>query len=194
MTGGVKTAISCNPFSDDRTFLLCFQVVLFSDSSHTSSWNFITRCLFMVCKFPLSRFTMHLHRNRTNSFGQDWRKWLLHLWESNWNTWRVERLCVHRPKSLNALNVREYKFSAEQIHCLCNNVTYRLSVATNQSLNDQREQTLHLDTRELALNQDPTVCWGSSLALRHEETWREQCECYVTQRLFLVCSGEKSCV
>ena len=27
MTGGVMTAISCNPFSDDRTFLLCFKVV-----------------------------------------------------------------------------------------------------------------------------------------------------------------------
>ena len=27
--GGEMTAISCNPFSDDRTFLLCFQVVPF---------------------------------------------------------------------------------------------------------------------------------------------------------------------
>ena len=69
-----------------------------------------------------------------------------------------EILCVHRPKSLNALNVREYKISTEQIHCLCDNVIYRLSVATNQSTNDQREQTLHLDTSQLAVNQDPTVC------------------------------------
>ena len=37
MTGGVMTASSCNPLSDGRTFLLCLQVVLFSDSSHTSS-------------------------------------------------------------------------------------------------------------------------------------------------------------
>ena len=56
------------------------------------------------------------------------------------------------------------------------------------------EQTLHLDTSQLALNQDPTVCWGYLLELRHEETWGEQCECFVTQRLFLVCSGEKDCV
>ena len=41
---------------------------------------------------------------------------------------------------------------------LCNNAIYRLSAATNQSTNDQREQTLHLDTSQLALNQDPTVC------------------------------------
>ena len=35
--GRCMTAISCNQFSNDRQFLLCFQVVLFSDSSQTSS-------------------------------------------------------------------------------------------------------------------------------------------------------------
>ena len=69
-----------------------------------------------------------------------------------------EILRVHRPKSLNALNVREFKLLTEQILCLCNNVIYRLSAATNQSTNDQREQTLQLDTSQLAVNQDPTVC------------------------------------
>ena len=69
-----------------------------------------------------------------------------------------EILCVHRPKSLNALNVWEYKILTEQIHCLCNNLIYRQSAATNQSKNDQREHTLHLDTSQLAMNQDPTVC------------------------------------
>ena len=71
-----------------------------------------------------------------------------------------EILCAHRPKSLDALNVREYKILTEQNHCLCNNVIYRLSAATNQSTDDQREQTLHLDTSQLALNQGPTVCQG----------------------------------
>ena len=69
-----------------------------------------------------------------------------------------EILCVHRPKSLNALNVQGYKILTEQIHCLCNNVTYRLSAATNQSTNDQTEQTLHFNTSQLVLNQDSTVC------------------------------------
>ena len=69
-----------------------------------------------------------------------------------------EILCVHRPNFLNALNVRGHKILTEQIHCLCKNVIYRLSAAKNQSTNDQREQTLHLDTSQLALNQDPTVC------------------------------------
>ena len=69
-----------------------------------------------------------------------------------------EILCVHRPKTLNALNVQEYKVLTEQNHCLCNNVVYRLSAATNQSTNDQTEQTLHLNTSQLALNQDPTAC------------------------------------
>ena len=69
-----------------------------------------------------------------------------------------EILCVHRPKSLNALNVRECKILTEQNHCLCNNVIYRLSAATNQSTNDQREWTLHLNISQLALNHDPTAC------------------------------------
>ena len=69
-----------------------------------------------------------------------------------------ETLCVRRSKSLDALNVREYKILTEQNRCLCNNVIYRLSAATNQSKNDQRGQRLHLDTSLLALIQDPTVC------------------------------------
>ena len=71
-----------------------------------------------------------------------------------------EILCVHRPKFLKALNVPEYKFLTEQNHCLCINVIYRLSTATSQSTNDQREHTLHLDTSQLPLNQDPTVRQG----------------------------------
>ena len=63
-------------------------------------------------------------------------------------------------KVLNALNVQECKILTEHNHCLCNNVICRLSAATNQSTNDQREQTLHLDTSQLVLNQDPIVCWG----------------------------------
>ena len=68
-----------------------------------------------------------------------------------------ETSCVHRPMSLNAVNVREYKILTEQNHCLCKNVIYRLSAATNESTNDQKEQTLHLATSQLPLNQDPTV-------------------------------------
>ena len=79
-------------------------------------------------------------------------------------------LCVHRVKSVNALNDREYKILTEQIHCLCMNVIYRSSAATNRSTNDQSEQTLHLDDIQLALNQDPTVRQGWSHALRHGET------------------------
>ena len=71
---------------------------------------------------------------------------------------RREHLCVHCPKSLNALNDVEFKILTEQIQYSCNNVNYRLSAATNQSTNDQREQMLHLDTGQLALKQDPTVC------------------------------------
>ena len=161
MTGVLRTAISCNPFSDDRSFPLCFQVVLFSDNNQTSSWNITTWCLFMACKFRLNRFTMHSHKKRIKYFGQDWRKWLLHLRENDWNTWQVERFCVFIVQSTQkALNDQEYKVLTEQIHCLCINVIYRLSVVTNQSTIDHREQTLHLDTSQLALNQGPTVRQG----------------------------------
>ena len=78
-------------------------------------------------------------------------KWLEHL-ESR------EILGVRRPKVLTVSVVPEYKILRERIRCLYSNVIDRLCVATNQSTNDQREQTLHLDTSQLVLNQDPTVC------------------------------------
>ena len=71
-----------------------------------------------------------------------------------------EILFVPRSKSLSALKVREQKVLTEQNHCLCSNVIYCLSAATNQSTNVQREQTLHLNTTQLALNQGPTVRQG----------------------------------
>ena len=160
MTGGVITLMSCNPLSNARMSLLCFQVVRFRDNSRTSLWKFTTWCLFILRRFPLSRFIMHSQRNRINSFGQDWRKRLLHFWENDWNTRRVENLCVYGPKLLTVSVAPGYKILRERIGCLYNNVIDRLCLVTNQSTNDQREQTLHLDTSQLVLNQDPTVCWG----------------------------------
>ena len=69
-----------------------------------------------------------------------------------------EILTVHRPKFLTISAGPGYKILREWIRCLYNNVTDRLCVATNQSTNDQMEQTLHVDTSQLVLNQDPTVC------------------------------------
>ena len=54
--GGVITLMSCKPFSEARMSLLCFQVVRFGDKSRTSFWYFAMRCLFMLCRFLLSRF------------------------------------------------------------------------------------------------------------------------------------------
>ena len=69
-----------------------------------------------------------------------------------------EILCVHRPKFLAVSVGPGYKNLRERIQCLYNNVIDRLCVVTNHSTNDQREQTLHLDTSQLVLNQEPTVC------------------------------------
>ena len=69
-----------------------------------------------------------------------------------------ESLCIHRPKFLTVSVVPGYKTLREWIQCLYSNVIDRLCVVTNKSTNDEREQTLHLDTSQLVLNQDSTVC------------------------------------
>ena len=148
--GVVITAISCNLLSDDRSLLLCFQVVLFSNSNQTSL-NVIETLPLDVFYWLASIFWADLrciHRKkRINSFGQR----LEHLE-------RREIFWGHRLKFLKSLNDLQYKIWTEQIHCLRNNVTDCLFVATNQSTTDQSEQTLHLDTSQLLPNQDPTVC------------------------------------
>ena len=83
---------------------------------------------------------------------------------------RREILSVHRPKVLTVSAGLGYKILRERIRCLYSNVINRVFVATNQSKSDQREQTLHLDTSQLVLKQDPTVCFRLLLALRHGET------------------------
>ena len=69
-----------------------------------------------------------------------------------------EILCAHRPKFLIVSVVPGYKILRKWIRCLYNNVIDCLCVATNQSTSDQKGQTLNLDTNQLVLNQDPTVC------------------------------------
>ena len=91
----------------------------------------------MACKFPLSRFTMHSHRKRINSFWARPNKVAFVFAGKQWEHLESRQiLFVHRPKFLIALNVRGYKILTEQIHCLCNNVIYPLSAAsTNDQIN-----------------------------------------------------------
>ena len=156
MTGGVLTLMSCNPFSNAKMSLPCFQVVCFRNNSWTSLWNFATRCLFMLRRFPLSRFSMLSQRNRINSFGQDWRNRLLHLSENDWNTWRVERIYVFIVRNFRMFQQGpRYNILREWIRCLYNNVIDHVCVATSQSINDRRKQILRLDTNQLALIRVP---------------------------------------
>ena len=69
-----------------------------------------------------------------------------------------EILCFHGQKFLTVSAGPGYKISREWMLFLYNNVIDRLCVATNQSTNDQREQTLHLNTSQPVLNQVPIVC------------------------------------
>ena len=82
------------PFYGCQNLFFCFQVILHRTINRTSLWKFVKWCLFVLFKFPSRRFTIHSQRNLKSSFGQDSRKRLLHLWEKDWNTWRVERFCV----------------------------------------------------------------------------------------------------
>ena len=72
MMGEVVTFKSCHPFSDARTSLLCFQVILHRNNNRTSVWIFVTLCFLTLCSFPSRRFTIHSQRNLMNSTGQDW--------------------------------------------------------------------------------------------------------------------------
>ena len=99
------------------------------------------------------------------SFGQVWRKRILLLRENGRNTWRIERFCGSIVPGLcgsifpktTASTVRGYKISRECIQCLYNNVIDPLAVATGQSINDRREQTLRLDTSQIALIRAPVA-------------------------------------
>ena len=161
MTGGVNTLMSSKSFSDARMSLLSFQNVRFRDNSWNLPWIFATWFLFMLCRFPLSRFNMHSHRNRRNS---SWARlkekifaivqnWLEHL-----ETRKV--LCVHRPKFLTVSAGPGCENLGEWNRCLYKNVFDCLCVATCQSANDRREQMLRLDTSQL-----PLICLNCALSV-----------------------------
>ena len=138
------TAISCNPFSDDRRFLLCFQVVLFSDGIQTSSSKLYHAMSFYDLQVSFQQIYYAFAQKPDKLFWAGLKKvtfafagkQLEHL-ESR------GILCVHRPKTVYALNVREYKILMEQFHRLCNNVIYRLS-AVNQQMTKRNRRCLSI--------------------------------------------------
>ena len=144
---------------DARLSLLCVQVVRFRNNTRTSLWNFTTWCLFYALQvsfeqiyyaFAMKPDELFWARLKEKTFAFVG-KGLEHL-ESR------EIFCVHRPKFLTLSAGPVYETSRERIRCSYNNVIDRLIEVTNQSTNDQREQTLHVETSQLVLNQDPNVC------------------------------------
>ena len=140
MTGGVITLMSCKPLSDARMSLLWFQVVRLRDNRQTALWNFATWFFFMLCRFPLSRFIMHWQKNRINSFGQDWRRRLLHLWQNHWNTWRVERFFVFIVQSFDCFSRSVIK-NIEGMDSVFVQKRYRSSVRGDKSINKRPKAT-----------------------------------------------------
>ena len=150
-TIGVVVSTNWKPLSDVKRSRLCFHVVRFNESKCQSRLYLLSWCLFTLCKFPWSGFTMHSLRNRINSFGHDWRNWIFHLRENDWNAWRIERVCVLIVQSCQMLQtLRHVKCWGGCFHSLCSNVIYRLFAAINQWVNDQKYQS----TRE-----EPSPSW-----------------------------------
>ena len=155
MKGGVRKFISCNHSGDATTSLLSFQVDRFGGNSQISFWKYVTCCLFMHCRFPLSRFIVFAEK-------PDERFWLLDKTEGNdfalagkqlghFEVWEV--LCAQRLKTLRASIVREYEIMREWIQYKSSNVVDRLFVVTSQSMIDRRKhvaswyQSTSSDTR-----------------------------------------------
>ena len=148
MTGGV--------ISDARTSLLCFQLIVFRESNRTPFRNCVMWCLFMLCIFPWRWFTIHSHRNLINSWARlkDKTFAFVGIILEHLESWEV--LCSSSRK-FDCFSRSGIKILRELIRCLYNNVIDRLFVATSQSTNDRRLQTLSPDINQKALIHDPTV-------------------------------------
>ena len=113
-------------------------------------------------------------------------KWLEHLE-------RGKIFCLHRPDTFKAATGQIFEFLMRWIHCLYNNVTYRLYAATNQSVNDRRDSTLRLDTSQIVLIQYPIVHWVYWIESHHGEIWREQFAYFRVERLALAYFDGTNC-
>ena len=151
--GVVRTFLSWNPSSNAIASLLCFQVILLRKNLWTADWSFLTWCLFKLCRFPLRRFTVHSQRNLIIFFGEDWRKKVCICGKMIGSLGEWRDFVLWSSENFNFLAGTGYKILEEWIRCLYNNVTERLLVATSQSTNDRRVQTLRVDTNQVALIQ-----------------------------------------
>ena len=151
--GGEITFMSFNPFLDTRVFLLRFQGVRFGDSSQISLWNCSKWSFLMLRKFVLGRSTIHSHKNWTNFLGQQWMKWLKHLWENDRNTWRVDKVCAliaQRFQMIQAFRDIIFWRKGSSVCALTKSI-----VATRQATTDRKAKTLRLNANQLALMQFP---------------------------------------
>ena len=149
MTGGLLTFMCFRHFSDDRTSLLCFLVILFRGSNQTSLSSYTFQVYFERFYYAFAETTDELFwtKQKVKAFAFAGKR--LERLDNR------EILCVHRPKFLTVSARPGCKMLRRWIRCLYNNVIDRLCVATNQSINYSREQMLRLNTSPLALI--PTV-------------------------------------
>ena len=118
----------------------------------------VSWCFFSTLQVSLAKVYYTFAQEPDKFFWARLKKKLLHLWESDWNTWRKERFCLFVVQGLWLMQpVRDIKLLGEWIRCLYSNVIDRLFVATSQSINDLRVQMLRRGTSQLALIRVPLV-------------------------------------
>ena len=128
MMGGEITLMSCNPLSDARMSLFCFQVVLFRDNSLNLALKFCHVMSFYALHVSFEQiyyaFAKKLHKLFWARLKQETfafvGKWLEHLKSR-------EILCVACPNFLTDSAGPVYKILREWIWCLYNNVIDRLA-------------------------------------------------------------------
>ena len=171
---------SCDKFYELFLFLECQKIsfLLPTGSFEKDGSKLVLKTSLVLssdaCRFPSSRDTMHSQRTRLNFIGQDWMKSLLHLRANNWNFWKREILCAQRQKYLFASNVLSQKILKKWIHYLHSNRVNCLFVAASQSktsINDRKEQILHLETCQLPLiNISPKFALMKQVVLKLDRT------------------------
>ena len=137
--------------------------LLLSNSSQTESLNFLLNFCHLMSFYALQIFFEMINCTFAKEFDKTFWVRLKEInfcfcGKKDWNTWRVERFVCSSSKRFDYSSRSEIlKILRACIRCLYNNVIDRLFVATSESTNDRRVQTLRLDTNQLFLIWNPTV-------------------------------------
>ena len=142
--------LSRSSFSDARTSLLCFQVILLKRAIELN-FEFVTLSRFfekIYYTFAEEPDKLFWTRLKEKSFAIVGNK-IVGKCLKNLESRAI--LCIHRSKNSVSSVGPGFKTLRDWIRCLYNNVIDRLFVATSQSMIDRRQQVFSFVTNQLAL-------------------------------------------